>query len=235
MDNGISVGILVVLTFTSTIFILQSGYFTKTQKIILGILFVFPPAQWFLGIIIGFWNKYNDTTIGFKIDSAKKSTQELGKLKEFGVISEQEYKEKSEKIIKKKQDELFLKSEEYKSLKRLKSNGILTQTEFEEKSELLKNKILEQVNSSEFENTDFNEIIIDDDVNLKEFFKKTINERIVKITTELGNCLILTKKEKGYQINDKILVNNKVLKSGKITQGLNGYILIKNGRIFKIK
>jgi hypothetical protein len=149
MDNGIGVGILVALTFTSTIFILQSNYFTKSQKIILGILFIFPPAQWILGIIIGFGNKYKDSTIGFKIDSAKKSTQELRKLKEFGVISEQEYKEKSERIINKKQDEFFLKSEEYKSLKRLKNNGILTQSEFEEKSELLKNKILNEVEESE--------------------------------------------------------------------------------------
>jgi|GEM_PF-3467896 len=149
MDTGIGVGLIIVAVTGSSIYIWNSNYFSHTQKVVLLFCFLFPPAQWVLGIIIGLWNKYNNSTIGFKIDSAKKRTRELKKLKKFGVISEQEYKEKSDRIISVKQDELFLKSEEYKSLKRLKDNDILTQREFEEKYKILKNKILEQIDQSE--------------------------------------------------------------------------------------
>ncbi|MBE7634277.1 hypothetical protein G1K66_06685 [Tenacibaculum finnmarkense] len=158
MDKGIGVGIIVALTFTSTIFILQSNYFSKNQKIILGILFVFPPAQWVLALIIGIWNKQSESTIGFKIDNANKSDDEIEKLKNLGLLSEEEYKDKKEKVLEMKLNELVLKSEGYISLKKLKQNNILTQEEFEQKSEILKNEILEQVNSSEFENTEKNKV-----------------------------------------------------------------------------
>ncbi len=158
MDKGIGVGIIVALTFTSTIFILQSNYFSKNQKIILGILFVFPPAQWVLALIIGIWNKQSESTIGFKIDNANKSDDEIEKLKNLGLLSEEEYKDKKEKVLEMKLNELVLKSEGYISLKKLKQNNILTQEEFEQKSERLKNKILNDVNFIEFENTENNKV-----------------------------------------------------------------------------
>jgi hypothetical protein len=141
MDSQIGVGILIALTFGSTTYILNSDYFSKNQKIILGILFVFPPAQWVLSVIIGIWNKQNDSTIGFKIDSAKRNKSELNKLRDIGVLSEEEYVEKTQKILDLKLNELFLKSEEYKSLKKLKNSGILTEEEFLKKSKKLQKRI----------------------------------------------------------------------------------------------
>lgn len=163
MEKNIVVGIFVGLTFASTIFILKSTYFTKNQKIFLGILFVFPPAQWILALIIGIWNKQTESTIGFKIDSVNKNNLELEKLKKLGVLSEQEYKEKKDKILNLKINELFLKSEEYLSLKKLKKNNILTQEEFEQKSKLLKNKIIS--NSNVVEN---DEVITEPELNAEE-------------------------------------------------------------------
>ncbi len=149
MEKNIVVGIFVGLTFASTISIIESTYFTKNQKIFLGILVVFPPAQWILALVIGIWNKQTESTIGFKIDNANKNNIELEKLKKLGVLSEKEYLEKKDKVLNLKINELFLKSEEYLSLKKLKKNNILTQAEFEEKSKLLKNKILEDVDFEE--------------------------------------------------------------------------------------
>jgi len=149
MDQKIGIGIIVGLTFASTSFIWTSAYFTKTQKIVLGILLLFPPAQWVLAIFLGLWNKSNNSTVGFSEDKANKQINELGDLKLKKVLTEKEYKSKIKLIIEKEQVKLFLKSSEYKSLKDLKDNGILTKQEFEEKSELLKNNILKEVEKSE--------------------------------------------------------------------------------------
>lgn len=149
MNDKIGVAFLVGLVFMTTIHIIKSDYFTKTQKNILGILIIFPPAQWILALIIGIWNKQTEATIGFKIDSVNKNNNELQKLKKLGVLTEQEYNEKAKKVLQMKSDELFLKSEQYNSLKKLKKKNILTQEEFEQKTEILKNKIISKIDFSE--------------------------------------------------------------------------------------
>ncbi|MFS4455477.1 DUF805 domain-containing protein [Maribacter sp. 2304DJ31-5] len=149
MDNSIGVGILVGLTFASTVFILKSDYFTKPQKMVLGILFVFPPAQWVLAIILGIWNKNNNISIGFNIDKTKNSIKDLENFKKQGILTEEEFELKTNQLIAKKQNEFFEKSDEYKSLKKLRNENILTEQEFREKAELLKTKILTEVEESD--------------------------------------------------------------------------------------
>jgi ABC-type multidrug transport system fused ATPase/permease subunit len=153
MNNQIGIGILVGLTVTSTIYILQSDYFTKIQKVILGILFIFPPAQWVLAIISGLWNKYNNVSIGFKIDKTEKQIAQLQNFKNKGLLTEEECEEKSKVIIRKYKKEILIKTKEYKSLKKLNESGILTDKEFKQKIKLLKNstKVFEEdTNSFEF-------------------------------------------------------------------------------------
>lgn len=133
MDKNIGIGILVGLTFTSTIFILNSSYFTKNQKTFLGILFLFPPGQWILGIIIGLWNKQNNTINGVSMSSLKKQISQLESLKNQGLLTEDEFEIKTNKIYEKKLTELFENSKEYKNLKNLRDNNILTEQEFENK------------------------------------------------------------------------------------------------------
>lgn len=149
MDNNIGVGIIVGLTFASTVFILKSDYFTKSQKIVLGILFIFPPAQWVLAIILGIWNKNNNVSIGFKVDKTKNSIKDLENFKNQGILTEEEFELKTSQLIVRKQTEFFEKSDEYKSLKKLRSENILTEQEFREKADLLKTKILNEVEKSE--------------------------------------------------------------------------------------
>ncbi|PQB06889.1 hypothetical protein BST83_06785 [Polaribacter filamentus] len=139
MNNQIGIGILVGLTVTSTIYILQSNYFTKVQKVILGILFIFPPAQWILAITVGIWNSYNNATVGFRIDQNEKQIAELQNFKDKGILSKEEFKEKSKAIKRKNNKEILINTKEYKSLKKLNESGILTDKEFKQKIKLLKN------------------------------------------------------------------------------------------------
>tara|TARA_R110002111_G_C5899768_1_gene364046 strand:- start:50 stop:859 length:810 start_codon:yes stop_codon:yes gene_type:complete len=149
MNNNIGVGIIVGLTFASTVFILKSDYFTKSQKIVLGVLFVFPPAQWILAIVLGIWNKNNNISIGFNVDKTKNSIKDLENFKNQGILTEEEFELKTNQLIARKQTEFFEKSAEYRSLKKLRNENILTEQEFGEKADLLKRKILNEVEKSE--------------------------------------------------------------------------------------
>ncbi|NJN78252.1 MAG: hypothetical protein HC803_07900 [Saprospiraceae bacterium] len=60
-------------------------------------------------------------------------------------------------------------------------------------------------------------------------------EKVVKFISDSGELKIFTRKEQGYEVGDKIMVNNKVPKDGKIKMGYWNYILVENGRIKKIK
>ena len=67
-------------------------------------------------------------------------------------------------------------------------------------------------------------------------FKYEPGEKIVSFISHNGEELkIFTRKKVGYEIGDKILLNNKVPNDGKIKLGFWNYILVENGRIKKIK
>lgn len=156
MEKIIGIGVLIALTFTSTVYILSSDYFTKSQKAILGILFVFPPAQWILAIILVIWNKNSNLSIGFNTDKSDNQIDELRKLRDKNILTKEEYETKVNKIIEREQTESFKKSNDYKTLEKLKNNGILTEEEFEDKSEILKNRVLKQIARTETENESVN-------------------------------------------------------------------------------
>jgi len=160
MENSIGVGIIVGLTFTSTIFVLNSEYFTKRQKVILGILFLFPPAQWVLALILGIWNSSNNTTESFKTNKINSQIENLKYLKHKGVLTEEEYNKKESVIIEKQEIEKINSSAEYKLLKKLKEDNILTELEFKTKTELLKNNFLqrEENEPEEYTETDMFQI-----------------------------------------------------------------------------
>lgn len=63
----------------------------------------------------------------------------LWDLKEKGILTEEEYLEKIERLREKHLLETMMNSEEYKQLKNLLDSKLLTQEEFEEKIILLKN------------------------------------------------------------------------------------------------
>ena len=55
------VAIIIGLALALTIFFTNSDHFTKTQKIILAVLILFPPAQIVFALIFYLFNKYNNS------------------------------------------------------------------------------------------------------------------------------------------------------------------------------
>ena len=60
-------------------------------------------------------------------------------------------------------------------------------------------------------------------------------EKIVRFISDSGELKIFTRKKQGYEIGDKIMVNDEIPRNGKIKLGYWNYILVENGRIKKIK
>lgn len=146
MDD-IGVGVIVGLVVASCLFIYNSENLTKSQKAVLLILLVFPPAQW-LGIIIVLI--YNSTQANNSIEKANErnavevktkhnsSISDLKDLKDKGILTEDEYTAKVAKIKTEQIQQNIENSLEYKQLKSLKDSGILTKEEFDIKVDLLK-------------------------------------------------------------------------------------------------
>ncbi len=139
MENNIAVGILVGLSVGTSLYVWNSDSFTKHQKIGLICCIVFPPLQWIAILLVLAYNKHqSENTTEAKItkqnveskqnlDSAKNNLKEL---KEKGIITEEEFNSKVEKIESQKTEFDIKNSTEYKQLKNLLDSGILTKEEF---------------------------------------------------------------------------------------------------------
>lgn len=134
MDNRILVGTIIGLTITTTFFVWNSDKFNKTMRLILTVFAIFPPLQWliiFFVLIFKSIESYNSDN----------SIKNLKDLKNKGLISENEFNQKIEKIIYEKNEVKIKQSVEYKKLKSLHDSGLLTEVEFNHKIKLLKNII----------------------------------------------------------------------------------------------
>ena len=67
MDNNIGIGIIVGLTFTSSVYVWNNEKFSSIQKTILLICIVFPPAHW-LGILVVLLYKLKMVTLNLLKD-----------------------------------------------------------------------------------------------------------------------------------------------------------------------
>jgi len=184
MEHNIGVGILVGLITTTSIYIWQSESFTKTQKVILLMCIIFPPLQWVGIFILKYYNKVKlenspervaekkSEAVKIKLDS---TIENLKDLKEKGILSEEEYKQKTQKLESEKAEQDLKNSTEYKQLKSLLDSGVLTKEEFEVKTERLKNLelktfkkevVVEQnfVDKTHFENIKINKIPSDSEI-----------------------------------------------------------------------
>ena len=70
---------------------------------------------------------------------------------------------------------------------------------------------------------------------LKEPWRLEQGEIIVKFVSNSGEVKIYTRKKQGYEVGDKIMLNDKIPQNGKIQLGYWNYIVVENGRIKKIK
>lgn len=160
MDDNIVVGILVGLAVGTSLYVWNSDSFTKPQKIGLICCIIFPPLQWVLILLVLAYNKHqSENTVEAKIikqnveskqnlDSTKNNLKEL---KEKGIITEEEFNSKVEKIESQKTEFDIKNSTEYKQLKSLLVSGILTREEFETKISLIKETPIKKVSVEESE------------------------------------------------------------------------------------
>lgn len=161
MENSIGVGLIVGLTFASSIYVWSNEKFSGVQKTILLICIIFPPAQW-LGILLVL--AYNSYTINKSIEKVQERKVEVVKvnldnsisnltdLKNKGILTELEYYEKVANIRTKKAQQGILNSTEYKQLKSLFDSGILTKEEFDSKVKLIQNVSEKEVDVEEINN-----------------------------------------------------------------------------------
>ncbi|WP_420287306.1 SHOCT domain-containing protein [Flavobacterium psychrophilum] len=140
MEDSIGVGAIVGLVFASSIYVWNSNEFTKEQKIFLLIAMVFAPIQWLGILVIRYYNNHKfENTAERKTEKKLDSTiSNLAKLKEKGILTEEEYSTKVEKIKVEKTEQNLKNSLEYRQLKSLLDNGVLTKEEFENKIEKIK-------------------------------------------------------------------------------------------------
>jgi len=114
--------------------ILSVGDFQNNLKYM---VFLFSPYIYFI---------IRDTFIGKKVDitetikdnkrqESKKSIEELMKLKQQEIISENQFSQKANQILKEQIKTEFFVTEEYKTLLNLKNKGMFTKQEFDEKIE----------------------------------------------------------------------------------------------------
>lgn len=147
MSNRVWVGIFVGLIFSSTMYVIQSESFTRTQKIFLLIAAICFPIQWIGILVCLIYNNYKDNNTVEKISEKKIEQKVIGldtqienlkDLKEKGILTEDEFNQKVSKIEQEKSEENLKNSQEYKQLKSLLDSGILTKDEFESKTKLIK-------------------------------------------------------------------------------------------------
>lgn len=143
MDNNIGIGIIVGATVGTSMYVYVSSVFSKNQKILLLVCFVFPPLQWLLIILLLLFNKYlanNSETIENekRIDNYDNNIKSLKELRDSKILTEEEYNAKVNNLENSKFESHLKISEDYNKLKRLYEDGILTQQEFDKKIDILR-------------------------------------------------------------------------------------------------
>lgn len=143
MEHNILVGGIVGLALASSIYIWNNEKFNTTQRTVLLIFILFPPAQWIGILIVLIYNSnIENNTPERKIEKKLDSTiSNLTDLKNKGILTDTEYKNKVEKINIEKSEQNLKGFLEYKQLKSLLDNGILTKEEFESKVQKLNDSI----------------------------------------------------------------------------------------------
>ncbi len=149
MDERMVIGMIVGAMTASSLYVWNSNKIYKAQKAILLLFVVFPPLQWVSILLTLAYNKSKlqnsaefkkVATINKNKSELEKAKESLKSLKNSGVINNEEYDSKVEKIKEQINDNDILNSNEYKQLKYLFDSNILTKQELEEKTKILKNK-----------------------------------------------------------------------------------------------
>jgi len=107
MENNIGAGVIVAAAIGTSLYIYNSDKFDQVQKTVLLICIIFPPLQW-IGILIALaYNSYRHKNskeviernkITKEFSNSDLQIRNLRDLKEKGLLTEEEYNRKKEKI-----------------------------------------------------------------------------------------------------------------------------------------
>jgi hypothetical protein len=228
MEHSILIGIISSIAISTTLYVYNSNDFNKEQKAILLISIICPPIQW-IGILIVL--AYNNNKIqnspeviikkeiiehNIKLDS---SIESLKHLKEKGIITNNEFENKIEKLEDKRIEQIIQNSIEYKQLKSLLESNILNPEEFDEKVKMLKNdNILKDI------------VKRDETIDTKKNITFTKKETVFRETTEGEILKIISEGNK--TIGAEVFINNIAAPDGVYNYKSKTHkLIIENGKI----
>ncbi|MFV8327627.1 SHOCT domain-containing protein [Flavobacterium sp. ZS1P14] len=184
MENNPLVGAIVGLVAVSSIYIWQSHKFNKLQKTLLLLCFVFPPLQWVMIFIVIYYNEHKaentpeKTSVKTLVEAKTKlntSIDNLKYLKEKGILTQEEYISKVEKIETEKTEQELKNSIEYIQLKSLFDSNILTKEEFDNKVKtLIEKKSLTNIERNDSSDSEF---ILNTDLDEEKYIPKVIEKK----------------------------------------------------------
>lgn len=224
MENNPLVAGIVGLTTASCIYIWKSDRFNKSQKTFLLLCFFFPPLQWLAIIITLAYNNHIENNSVEKVaereieqqtNTLNSQVENLKNLKIKGILTEEEYIQKTNKIEQEKIEENLKNSQAHKQLKSLFDSGILTKEEFENKVQIVKKQKVYQSNYNQDSQDNKQDT---DDLTQSEYttLDNKIIVKIIKIQSKnyqifIGDKLITEGKYK-ISVDDTNINNIEILK-----------------------
>ena len=217
MEHNIGVGAIVGLATASSFYIYKSEKFSSIQKTILIICVIFPPAQWLGILIVLAYNNYieNNSVEKIaerrnenKINTLNSQVESLKDLKEKGILTNEEYNQKVEKIEAEKAEQDLKNSTEYKQLKSLFDSGVLTKEEFESKIVKINNIINKQLEDKIIDTYNYNATLINGEILTILNIPKNTNNILgcsVKIHNKNLSGVYISNKYLYEIINDKVV------------------------------
>jgi len=210
MEKKIVIGALVGLLTATLLYVLTSDDFSKPQKTVLTLFIIFPPLHW-LGILAVLYYNNNYTKTGKDIIQTKKEFEKINKnkltlleLKRKGILTEEEYNQKVEKLKIEENEKELKNTQEYKQLKNLLENKIITKEEFESKIKhihssktvdilLIRKAVRENLSKTDLDiiRDNYNFMILDINRNLRIRSIRDKLEEVFKIKTTLGDSELI--------------------------------------------
>lgn len=224
MEHSIGTGLIVGIVTASSLYVWNSESFTKPQKTALLICAILPPAQWVGILVVLVYNyfiesnsveKITERKVEQKTNNLNTQIENIRDLKNKGILTEEEFKSKVEKIEAEKTEQKLKSSTEYKQLKSLLDSGILSKEEFGKKVVLLYNS----------------EVILKD----KPFVQKFPKIIQVSFTTDKGKIEIeLSNPHNTPEPGKKAFKNGEKAPDGKYKFGFMWFVHIKEGIVTEI-
>ena len=217
MEHNIGVGAIVGLATASSFYIYKSEKLSSVQKTILLICVIFPPAQWLGILIVLAYNnfiennsveKITERKIENKINTLNSQVKSLKDLKEKGILTNEEYNQKVEKLKVEKAEQDLKNSTEYRQLKSLLDSGVLTKEEFESKIVKINNIINKQLEDKIIDTYNYNATLINGEILTILNIPKNTNNILgcsVKIHNKNLSGVYISNKYLYEIINDKVV------------------------------